>query len=180
MDARAPAVCPPALAAYQPRRPRETPLYRLVEDHFETLVRVHEEEFQPRYGRLRHAARRAVEKFLDCGLLERGFARVRCDRCRAEFLVAPSCKARFLCPSCHAKRLEIWSDWLQHELLYAVPHRQYVFTVPKRLRPFFLYDRRLLGELSRVAYRTLRDFMRTTLRETDVVPGVVASIQSFG
>jgi hypothetical protein len=64
--------------------------------------------------------------------------------------------------------------------LYAVPHRQFVFTVPKRLRPFFLHDRKLLGVLARLAYRTLRDFMRTTLREPDVVPGVVASIQTFG
>jgi hypothetical protein len=172
--------CGPGLGVYRPRRPQETPLYRLIEDHFETLVRIHEEEFQASCGRLRSAAQRAVEKFLDCGLLERGFARVRCDRCRAEFLVAFSCKARILCPSCHAKRLEIWSDWLHHELLYAVPHRQYVFTVPKRLRPFFLYDRRLLGVLSRVAYRTLREFMRTTCREPHVVPGVVACIQTHG
>ena len=173
MDASAPTI-------YRPRRSQETPLYRLVQDHFETLVQVHEERFQPRYGRLRHAARRAVEKFLDCGVLESGFARVRCDRCRAEFLVAFSCKTRLLCPSCHAKRLEIWSDWLEHELLYAVPHRQFVFTVPKRLRPFFLHDRSLLGVLCRVAYRTLRDCLRVTLREPDAVPGVVASIQSFG
>jgi hypothetical protein len=55
-----------------------------------------------------------------------------------------------------------------------------VFTVPKRLRPLFPHDRRLLGMMSRVAYRTLRDFMRTTFKETDVAPGVVASIQSFG
>ena len=72
--------------------------------------------------------------------------------------------------------MEIWSDWLEHELFYAVPRRQYVITVPKRLRPFFLYDRRLLGQLCRVAYRTLRDYLRTTFRESDVVPGVVASI----
>jgi hypothetical protein len=72
-----------------------------------------------------------------------------------------------------------WSGWLHHELLYAVPHRQHVFTVPKQLRPFFLYDRRLLGVLSRIAYRTLRDFMRATFRERDVVAGVVACIQSF-
>ena len=169
-----------AAAIYRPRRPQESPLYRLVEDHFETLVRVHEEQFQHPYGRLRPACRRAVEKFLDCGRLEAGFARVRCDRCRAEFLVAFSCKTRILCPSCHAKRLEIWADWLEHELLYAVPHRQYVFTVPKRLRPFFLHDRRLLGQFSRVAYRTLRDFLRATLRDPEVVPGVVASIQTFG
>jgi len=77
-----------------------------------------------------------VEKFLACGDLECGFARVRCDACRAEFLVAFSCKARYLCPSCHAKWLVIWSEWL--------------------------------------------DFLRTTMREPLGVPGVVASVQTFG
>ena len=167
-------------ALYRPRRPRESPLYRLVEDLFDTLLDVQEERFEPQLGRLRHAARRALEHFLDCGILDQGFARIVCERCKAEFLVAFSCKTRYFCPSCHAKRLEVWADWLEHELLYAVPHRQFVFTVPKRLRPFFLYDRRLLGLLSRVAYRTLRDFLRTTMREPDGVPGVVSSIQTFG
>jgi ribosomal protein S27E len=173
MESQAPCV-------YQPRRPKESPLYRLIEDQFEALVQVHEEEFEGRTPRLRWAARRAVERYLDCGVLESGFARVRCESCRAEYLAAFSCKARVLCPSCHEKRLEIWSDWLHHELLYAVPHRQYVFTVPKRLRPYFLYDRRLLGDLCRVACRTPREFLRATFGETDVVPGVVASIQTLG
>ena len=43
-----------------------------------------------------------------------------------------------------------------------------------------LHDRSLLGLACRVAYRTLRDFMRATLREPEAVPGVVASIQTFG
>jgi hypothetical protein len=115
--------CRTAVAVYRPRRPQEASLYRLVQYHFGALVGVHEDEFQIRYGRLRPAAPRAGEMFLDCGLLERGFARVRGDRCKAEFLVAFSCKARILSPSCHAKRLELWSDWPHHEILYAVPHR---------------------------------------------------------
>ena len=155
---------------YQPRRPQESALYQLIQSQFGVLADAHEDQFQPRYGLLRREAGRAVERFLDCGVLDSGFARVRCERCRLEFLVAFSCKVRILCPSCHAKRLEIWSDWLRHELLYAVPHRQYVFTVPKRLRPYFLHERKLLGELCRVAYRTLREFLRTTLGEPDVVP----------
>ncbi len=43
----------------------------------------------------------------------------------------------------------LWAEWLSGEVLAAVPHHQWVFTVPKRLRLFFLYDRRLLGALSR-------------------------------
>ena len=171
---------PVAPTAYRPRRPHDSPLFKLVQDRFDALTLVHEEQFQKQYGRLRHASRRAVEKFLACGDLECGFARVRCDQCRAEFLVAFSCKARYLCPSCHAKRLAIWSEWLEHELLYAVPHRQFVFTVPKRLRLFFLHDRKLLGLLCRVAAHTLQDFLRTTMREPLGVPSVVASVQTFG
>lgn len=76
-----------------------------------------------------------VERFLACGVLEAGFARVRCDTCKAEYLLAFSCKTRCFCPSCHAKRVAEWTLWLGEDLLAPVPHRQMVFTVPKRLRP---------------------------------------------
>ena len=60
----------------------------MLADHFETLERVHEERFEPVHGPLRRVARAAVGRFLDCGLLKHGFARVRCSACRSEFLVA--------------------------------------------------------------------------------------------
>lgn len=50
----------------------------------------------------------------------------------------------------------------------------------KRLRPYFLHDRRLLGVLSRTAYDTLRDFLRASLGDQTAVPGVIASVQTFG
>lgn len=167
-------------AVYRPRRPESSSLYRLLQEHYERLVRVHEERFRHLYGPLHKGVAEVVRKFLDCGILENGFTRVHCPECRSEFLVAFSCKCRYFCPSCHTKRLLLWSDWLEEELLDHVPHRQYVFTVPKRLRPYFLYDRRLLGRLSRIAYDTLRSFLAATIGESQVVPGVVSSIQSFG
>ncbi|MHC4588814.1 MAG: hypothetical protein ACYTAQ_05625 [Planctomycetota bacterium] len=39
-------------------------------------------------------------------------------------------------------------------------HRQFVFTVPKRLRIFFRFDRRLLGELPRLAWQTVLEVYR--------------------
>lgn len=48
--------------------------------------------------------REVADRFLECGLLDHGFARPRCDAC-AEFLVAFSCKAPYFCPRCHAHRL---------------------------------------------------------------------------
>jgi len=37
-----------------------------------------------------------------------------------------SCKTRGFCPSCHAKRLEEWGEWVRETLLFEVPHRQVV------------------------------------------------------
>ena len=94
----------------------------MLADHFETLERVHEERFEPTHGPLRRTARAAVGRFLDCELLEHGFARVRCSTCRAEFLVAFRCKGRHFCPSCHARRLAEWGVWLDEHLLAPVAH----------------------------------------------------------
>ncbi|MBI3080950.1 MAG: transposase [candidate division NC10 bacterium] len=90
------------------------------------------------------------------------------------------CKCRYFCPSCHAKRLARWSLWLEETLLAPVPHRQVVLAVPKRLRPYFLYNRVLLGDLSRVAARTLTAFIRATTGERNLSVGLVASIQTHG
>ncbi len=45
------------------------------------------------------------EDYLNCGRLEHGFLRVRCDGCQAEHLVAFSCKRRGFCPSCGARHM---------------------------------------------------------------------------
>jgi hypothetical protein len=80
-------------------------------------------------GHLPQFVRREFEDYLQCGLLEHGFLRVKCDGCRHEHLVAFSCKRRgvtpgilpyalraslrlfkiapgdFVCPSCGARRM---------------------------------------------------------------------------
>ena len=63
--------------------------------------------------------------------------------CTHEYLLAFSCKCRYFCPSCYAKRLAIWTHWLDATLLEPVPHRQVVLTIPKRLRAYCFYQRRL-------------------------------------
>jgi hypothetical protein len=101
-----------------------------------------------------------------------GTATVPCDR-------RSSCKTRF-CPSCHAKKLTLWSDRLVEQLLEDVPHRMITLTVPKRIRPFFLWERKLLGLLARCAADTIKQFYRHMLQEPRGRPGIVASIQTFG
>ncbi len=54
-----------------------------------------------------------------------------------------------------------------------------VFTIPKRLRIFFLYDRRLLGELAACAWQALKLYFQAYLDDT-VTPGAVGFLQSAG
>jgi len=61
-----------------------------------------------------------------------------------------------------------------------VPHAQWVFSIPKMLRPYFLYHRELLGDLARLAYETVREMMAAASDEPDARPGMVAVIQTFG
>jgi len=139
---------------YKPRRARSSPLFRLVQDHFTDLHAVYEDRFAHIYGDWRPVVREVANKFLACGILDHGFARVRCDSCAHEYLLAFSCKCRYFCPSCHAKRLALWTLWLEETLFSAVPQRQVVLTIPKRLRTWCLHRRKLLGDIARVAAKS--------------------------
>jgi hypothetical protein len=82
--------------------------------------------------------------------------------------------------STHHKRVVEFGEWLCEEVLKAVPHRHFVFSTPKILRKYFLYDRKLLAELSRSAWRSLKIFLRAPVPEKHSVPGAVIATQTFG
>jgi hypothetical protein len=174
--------CPAATLApvYRPRRPRASPLWQLLDRYFQEFERVYDHRYQKRYGFWRSVIARTVDKFLACGDLHEGFARVRCPQCRHELFVAFSCRRRCLCPSCHQKRALVIAQHIARDVCAPVPHRQFVFTIPKRLRIFFRFDRALLRALPRLAWQTVREVYRTVLDRPDAVPGLVAAIHTFG
>ena len=69
--------------------------------------------------------------------------------------MAFSCRGRCFCPSYHEKRALEKAGWVAEHVCAEVPHRQFVFTIPKRLRLYFRYDRSLLGTLCQAAWRTV-------------------------
>ena len=164
---------------YRPRHPERTVLYRVLFHYFEQFLAEYESRFEREYGFLRPIIKEVVERYLDCGNPRCGFARIRCPSCGEERFVMFSCRTRGFCPSCHSKRREEWAEWMREKLLLDVPHRQVVFTVPKILRVFFKYKRRLLGELCRAAVQALLKYFQATTG-TQLSPGVVAAIQTFG
>jgi hypothetical protein len=163
---------------YRARQARQTPFYQLVERFYPEFKAVYEERYQQRYGFWRPAIDTAVEKVLECGDLQHGFARVRCPDCAHEFFVAYSCRGRCLCPSCHQKRALQTALWVSQEVCAPVPHRQFVFTIPKRLRIYFRFERRLLGELCRAAWRVVRSVFQSVSGHPDAVPGMIGAIQT--
>ena len=155
-------------------------LYRVLAQHFERFVQVYDERFAPTHGPLPRGAQEAVYRYLDCGIFANGFARVRCGECGHDFFVAFSCKLRCICPSCHTKRELIWSQWAAGELLEDVPHRQVVFTIPKRLRVYFRYDHTLMGDLAGCAWRALSLWVLACFDDEAAMPGAVGFIQTAG
>jgi ribosomal protein S27E len=146
---------------------------------FDRFLAEYEARFEREYGYFRPVVREVVERYLDCGNPRSGFARIRCSDCHSEHLLTFSCKTRGFCPSCHAKRLEEWGEWVRETLLLDVPHRQIVFTIPKTLRIFFKSRRRLLGELCWAAVKTLTVYFEALGGET-LIPGVIVAVQTFG
>jgi hypothetical protein len=68
---------------------------------------------------------------------------------------------------------------LNQEVLLDLPHRQFVFAIPKALRPFFRHDRRLFSEVSRLIYRLIQDFYREAAG-AKLMTGIVVAHQTFG
>ena len=67
------------------------------------------------------------------------------------------------------------------EVLPDVPWVQLVFTIPKMLRPLFLWDRTLYGDLCRSAYAATRRFFEAQFpRLEKPVPAMIVAPQSHG
>jgi len=92
------------LAGYRRRTPERTVLHELVVQQTETML-AELRDADPDSGGLPRYVERELAAYLRCGILAHGFARVRCQTCRDEIVVAVSCKSRGICPSCTARRM---------------------------------------------------------------------------
>ena len=119
---------------YQRHEPEKTVLYQLVADEFNTF-RDRCFEFGDTCNGLPKFVLDEFERYLKCGILAHGFARVRCQHCHDEILVGFSCKGRGLCPSCGARRMHDTAAHSVDRVLPYVPYRQWVLSFPKWLRP---------------------------------------------
>jgi len=71
-----------------------------------------------------------------------------------------------------------YGEWVEANVLAPVPHRQYVFTVPRLLRPMFARRRALLGKLCNIVERLFARFCASA--RPGARPGIILFVQTFG
>jgi hypothetical protein len=104
-------------------------------------------------------ARKELEAYLGCGLLCRGFARLRCEECGESRVVAFSCKGRGFCPSCMGRQMSATAANLIERVLPPQSGlRQWVLTFPFPWRRRLAQDGALLGKLTRIFVETVHAF----------------------
>ena len=165
---------------YAPRGKNQ--LHAIFEKHFSDFCDQYEERFGQKYGRFRLPRIEGVgERFGKCGDYRYGVARIRCTNpeCGHDHFRPFSCKGFYLCPSCSQKRTLLFAEHLTEEVLLNLPHRQFVFALPKALRIFFRHDRRLFGHVSRLIYRIIQEFYRQAAGRP-IRTGVITAHQTFG
>ena len=151
-----PATSKPKL--YNPRHPERTLLYQTVAEHYESwleLASAGQFDGQGDHHSPKPFVRKAFKKYLECGIFAHGFARAHCEDCGHDFLVAFSCKGRGVCPSCNTRRMAQTAAHLTDHVFPRLPVRQWVLSVPKRLRYYMQRDGATLGMVLRIFLRVI-------------------------
>jgi len=154
-------------------------LYRVVQEHLETYLSLADD---PAGNGLPGYVERDFRKYLECGILARGFARARCAQCGHDFLVAFSCKGRAVCPSCTTRRMAETAAHLIDHVFPPLPVRQWVLSLTKRLRYFLRHDRRTVTAVLTIFLRVVEQVLRE--RAPGAAPkargGAVSFVHRFG
>lgn len=163
---------------YERHQPEQTLLYQVVQQHYPAFTASLEDQGQslPLY------IQREFDDFLQCGRLEDGFLRVRCEDRHHERLVAFSGKRSGICPSCGARRMAESAALLVDGVFSEVPICQWVLSFPFPLRFLLARYPELMGKVLSIAYRTLSTHLskKAGFTKTTAQSGSVILIQRFG
>ena len=146
MDARSEVAVAPADAEHEV-------LYRVLDEHLDAFLETTRRQADG--VPLPAFVEQEFRDFLTCGILAHGFARLRCMECALERLVPFSCKGRGFCPSCGGRRMTEGAARLVDGVLPRVPVRQWVLSLPYRLRYLLAWDHGLARAVLAVSVRVL-------------------------
>ena len=166
-----------------------TLLYHTIAEHFETwhaLASAGQFDGQGDHHTPKPYVRQAFRKYLECGIFAHGFARAWCDDCGHDYFVAYSCKGRGVCPSCNTRRMVETAAHLCDHVFPRLPVRQWVLSVPKRLRYFMQQGGAVLNMVLRIFLRVIEQSLQAHCPGAAQVDkaalhiGAVAFIHRFG
>ena len=169
-------------SSYLRREPEETVLHAAVREHLATFL-VEAEERSPTGVGLPRFVREEVERYLRCGILGHGFARVHCGACGHDLLVAFSCKNRGVCPSCSARRMHDTAIHLTERVLPHVPVRQWVLALPRWARWALARDPDRINRALASALKAIFALQRRRARGRGIRGGhcgAISFVQRFG
>ena len=157
-------------------------LYQLVREHLESFLEEGRRSSEHGEGYPAYVEQ-TFRRFLSCGVMACGAAKMRCAECGHEMFVAFSCKRRGICPSCQARRMSEVAATLTDTLLPVAPYRQWVFTYPIPLRLRMARDPKLLTAVLQRSLRTLAASQRRRARalgHRTVQTAALSALQRFG
>jgi len=166
-----------ASASYERGRPEDSALHQVLQAHLATFLSTAAEVADgsgvPRF------VQKELRGFLDCGVIARGLIRLHCGGCGHDQVIGLSCKGRGFCPRCGGRRMTETAAHLVDHVIPRVPVRQWVLTVPHRLRYRIGYDHDLCKRFLRALCRELSTYYRNKSGHAEGQTGSVTFIQRF-
>jgi hypothetical protein len=167
---------------YRRREPEKTVLYEIVRRHLETFLAQGYLQTEDGVG-YPSFVEKTFRAFLLCGLTQAGFARVRCESCGEDILVGLSCKFRGVCLSCESRRMSDTAAHLVDRVLPKVNYRQWVLSLPFKVRLLVGRDPNLLTDVLQIFIQCVFAWYRKKAKKKGILdgkPGAITFVQRFG
>ena len=154
--------------------------YQVVAEQLETFLSRQRERARP----VPRFVDREFRDYLTRGIPEHGFLRLHCSSCGNDRILPFSCKRRGWCPSCGGRRMADTAAWLVDRVFPMVPVRQWVLSLPFKLRYRAAYDSKLMADILNIFIRSVFGGLRRRARESLGLKqsqcGAVTFVQRFG
>jgi hypothetical protein len=161
---------------YERRRPEKTPLHKIISENLASWLEWRDVAERPVPGYVEEELR----GYLECGILCFGFGRALCTGCGQGFVIAFSCKGRGVCPSCIGRHMAQTAAHLVDHVIPPVPVRQWVISVPKRLRGFLADRPAAVAALTRIFIEEIERLLGAAAGVTSDASGPAAARPRLG
>ena len=150
----------------------EFTIKQIFNDHWDNFV------IRNRELDIRQVVFDEVEKIINCGNPDYGYALYVCDHCKKFVKVPFRCKSRF-CNTCGVKYAQDRAFSMTKKSIRC-KHRHIVFTMSDKLWPYFQKYRNLLDGLFEAASSSILSWFYELNKSQNFTPGIMCTLHTFG